>query len=109
VAVWSSIRAQIFPARLWLLILYFVSGVMALVAGFRRNIREDQRAVLFLYGLLVAYGAITFVVPLFTMASIDTRYSAGFVQALDFSMILATGMALRQLGLIIQPASMPNE
>jgi hypothetical protein len=109
VAVWSSIRAHIFPARLWLLILYFVSGVMALVAGFRRNIREDQRAVLFLYGLLVAYGAITFVVPLFTMASIDTRYSAGFVQALDFSMILAAGMALRQLGLIIQPASMPNE
>ena len=108
-AIWSSVRAHLFPAKLWLLILYFASGAAALVAAFRRNISELGRALLLLYTLLVAFAAITYAVPLFVMASIDTRYSAPFVQAFDFSLILAAGMVLWKLGFIIQPASLPNE
>jgi hypothetical protein len=35
VAPWSSIRARIFPASLWLVILYFCTGMLAFAAGLR--------------------------------------------------------------------------
>jgi len=109
VALWSTIRAHLFPARLWLLILYFGSGLAAFAVALRRKTLEFGRALLLLYSLLVAFAAITYAVPLFVMASIDTRYSAPFVQAFDFSLILAVGMVLWKLGFIIQPASLPDE
>jgi len=108
-APWSIIRAHMFPAKLWLLVLYFVSGLVALLTASRRNISEHSRALLLLYTLLVAFAAITYAVPLFVMASIDTRYSAPFVQAFDLSLILAAGIILWKLGFIIQPASLANE
>jgi hypothetical protein len=96
-APWSAIRATVFPAPLWLMILYFASGVLSLGMSLRRSVSEFRRGILVLYGLLVAFAAIIFLVPIVTMASIDTRYSITFVSALDLSLILATGMLLQWL------------
>ena len=69
-APWSSMRAWIFPASLWLVILYFVSGVVAFGLSLRKTANEFMRGILLLYSLLVAFGAIIFLVPIVTMASI---------------------------------------
>jgi hypothetical protein len=94
-APWSRIRARLFPASLWLLILYFVSGVVAFGMSFRSQLKEFMRGTLLLYSLLVAFGAIIFLLPIVTMAWIDTRYSITFVSAFDLAAILATGMLLQ--------------
>ena len=93
-APWSGIRATLFPASLWLLILYFVSGVVAFGMSFRKRQTELIRGTLLLYSLLVAFGAIIFLLPIVTMAWIDTRYSITFVSAFDLTLILAAGMLL---------------
>jgi hypothetical protein len=93
-APWSSIRARIFPASLWLVILYFVSGAVAFGLSHRNAANEFMRGILLLYSLLVGFGAIIFLVPIVTMASIDTRYSITFVSALDLSLIIAAGLLL---------------
>jgi len=94
-APWSRIRARIFPASLWMMILYFVSGVFAFGMSFRSRLNEFMRGVLLLYSLLVAFGAIIFLVPLVTMAWFDTRYSITFVSAFDLTLMLAAGMLLQ--------------
>ena len=94
-APWSNIRAWIFPASLWLVILYFISGVVAFGVSLRRTASEFMRGILLLYSLLVAFGAIIFLVPIVTMASIDTRYSITFVSAFDLSLIIAAGLLLQ--------------
>jgi len=96
-APWSKIRARIFPAPLWLLILYFVSGVFALGIGLRKQMDEFLRGSLLLYGLLVAFGAIVFLLPIATMAWFDTRYSITFVSSLDLSLILLAGILLHRI------------
>ena len=96
-APWSSIRARIFPASLWLVILYFVSGVTAVVLGIRNTANEFMRGLLLLYSLLVGFGAIIFLVPIVTMASIDTRYSITFVSAFDLSLVIAVGLLLQKV------------
>jgi hypothetical protein len=93
-APWSSIRGWIFPASLWLVMLYFASGVVAFVLSLRKGANEFMRGILLLYSLLVGFGAIIFLVPIITMASIDTRYSITFVSALDLSLIIAAGLLL---------------
>jgi len=93
-ASWSIIRRRLFPASLWLVIAYFISGVLALGMSLLKPASELVRGLLLLYGLLVAFGAIVFLVPIFTMASIDTRYSATFVSAFDLSLIIAVGLLL---------------
>jgi hypothetical protein len=96
VALWSSIRARLFPAPLWLVILYFVSAAVAFAMSFRKHVEDElQGGLLLLYSLLVAFSAIIFLVPIFTMASIDTRYSATFASAFDLTLILAAGLLLR--------------
>ena len=94
VAHWSSIRARFFPARLWMLIGYFMTGVIAFFVALRKGVSEFTRGLLFLFTLLVGFGAILFVVPVLTMASIDTRYSATFTSAFDLSLITAAGMLI---------------
>jgi hypothetical protein len=96
VAPWSSIRARIFPASLWLVMLYFVSGVVAFVLSLRKTASEFMQGIMLLYSLLVGFGAIIFLVPIVTMASIDTRYSITFVSAFDFSLIIAVGLLLQK-------------
>jgi hypothetical protein len=96
-APWSRIRAWIFPASLWLVILYFVSGVVAFGLSLRHTANEFMRGILLLFSLLVGFGAIIFLVPIVTMASIDTRYSITFVSAFDLSLIIAAGFLLQAL------------
>jgi hypothetical protein len=97
VAPWSSIRARIFPASLWLVMLYFVSGVVVFGLSLRKTANEFMQGIMLLYSLLVGFGAIIFLVPIVTMASIDTRYSITFVSAFDFSLIIAVGLLLQSL------------
>jgi hypothetical protein len=94
-APWSSVRAGIFPAPLWLLLIYFVSGVAGFGMSLRKQASEFMHGILLLYSLLVAFSAIIFLVPTVTMASIDTRYSITFVSALDLSLIIAAGLLLQ--------------
>jgi len=94
-APWSSLRARIFPSSLWMLILYFISGVLALGMGLRRPSDELMRGMLLLYSLLVAFGAIIFLVPLLTMAWFDTRYSITFVSAFDMNLVIAASLLLQ--------------
>jgi hypothetical protein len=94
-APWSSIRARIFPASLWLVMLYFVSGVVAFGWSFRKSANEFGRGILLLYTLLVGIAAIIFLVPIVTMASIDTRYSITFVSAFDLCLVIAGGLLLQ--------------
>src|SRR4029078_5894892 len=75
VAPWSSIRARIFPASLWLVILYFVSGVVAFVLGFLVTANEFMRGILLLYSLLVGVDAIIFLVAIGPMALLSKRCS----------------------------------
>jgi hypothetical protein len=75
-------------------ILYLVSGVVAFGMSLRKTANEFRRGILLLYSLLVGFGAIIFLVPIVTMASIDTRYSITFVSALDLSLIIAAGLLL---------------
>jgi hypothetical protein len=56
-----------------------------------------MRGILLLFSLLVGFGAIIFLVPIVTMASIDTRYSITFVSAFDLSLIIAAGFLLQAL------------
>ena len=94
-APWSRLRSRIFPSSLWLLLLYFASGAAALAIAFRRDLTEFTRGLLLLYSLLVAFGAVIFVLPIFTMAWFDTRYSITFVSAFDMTLILAAGMLMQ--------------
>jgi hypothetical protein len=55
-----------------------------------------MQGIMLLYSLLVGFGAIIFLVPIVTMASIDTRYSITFVSAFDFSLIIAVGLLLQK-------------
>jgi hypothetical protein len=75
-------------------ILYFISGIVAFVLSLRVAANEFMRGILLLYTMLVGFGAIIFLVPIVTMASIDTRYSITFVSAFDFSLIIAAGLLL---------------
>jgi hypothetical protein len=93
-APWSSIRARVFPASLWLVMLHFFSGVVAFGWSFRKSANEFTRGILLLYTLLVGIAAIIFLVPIVTMASFDTRYSITFVSALDLCLIIAGGLIL---------------
>ena len=95
VAPWSSIRARIFPASLWLVMLYFVSGAVAFGFSLRKSEDEFMRGILLLYTLLVGLAAIIFLVPIVTMASIDTRYSITFVSAFDLCLVIAVGLLLK--------------
>ena len=62
--------------------------------AFRAKLNEFIRGMLLLYSLLVAFGAVVFLLPIFTMAWFDTRYSITFASAFDMSLILAAGMLL---------------
>jgi hypothetical protein len=93
-ALWSSIRVRIFPASLWLVILYFISGAAAFGLSFRKTVNGCMRGILLLYTLLVGIAAIIFLVPIVTMASIDTRYSITFVSAFDLCLVIAGGLLL---------------
>jgi len=76
-------------------ILYLASGAAAFGLGLRRTANEFVRGILLLYSLLVGIAAIIFIVPIVTMASIDTRYSITFVSAFDLSLIIAAGLLLQ--------------
>jgi len=93
-AYWSSVRARLFPSRLWMLIAYFLTGAIAFFLALLKRVSELMRGLLFLYTLLVGFSAILFVVPVFTMASIDTRYAATFAAAFDLALITVAGMAI---------------
>jgi hypothetical protein len=96
-APWSSIRAKIFRSSLWMVILYLASGAAALVLSVRKTANEFMRGILLLYGVLVGFAGIIFLVPIVTMASIDTRYSTTFVSAFDLSLIIAAGLLVQTI------------
>jgi len=93
-APWSRIRAAFFPASLWLVALYFGSGVLAFGLSFRNRLDEFLQGALRLYSLLVSFGALILSVSILTMASVDTRYCITFVMAFDMALILGAGMLL---------------
>ncbi|HLG14850.1 MAG TPA: hypothetical protein VJH03_10165 [Blastocatellia bacterium] len=90
-APWSDARSWLFPASIWLLVVYFSTGAVALGLGILRKLSDIQRGLLLLYSVLVAFGAIGFFVPVLTMASIEDRYSTTFASAFDMSVLLVIG------------------
>ena len=90
-APWSDVRRWLMPRSIWFFLAYFCSGLLALVLGTRRHIEEPRRGLLLLYGVLTAFCAVVFFVPVLAAAAFDMRYSITFVAAFDGTLILAVG------------------
>ncbi|HEU4391887.1 MAG TPA: hypothetical protein VFV34_29140 [Blastocatellia bacterium] len=88
VAIWSSVRASIFPASVWLLIAFFGTGAGAAVLAFWRRLPDPWTGLLALYSMFAAFAATIFFVPVLTMGAIDPRYSVSFTSAFDIDLII---------------------
>ena len=94
-SLWSDIRSFVFPASIWLVLIYCGSGAIALLLAVRGRCPQTRRDFLLLHGLLAGIAALVFIVPVLTLGTLDTRYSSTFTVAFDFSLVLAVGALAR--------------
>jgi hypothetical protein len=92
-AVWSAIRSRVFPASIWLVLIYCGSGAVAFVLAVRRRCPSRLRDYLLLHAVLAGIAALVFVIPVLTLGTLDTRYSSTFTAAFDLSLIVILGAA----------------
>jgi len=85
---WSVVRSWLFPASIWLFIVYLASVGPALWFALRRRLNECDRGMLLLYCVLVGFGAMVFLVPVATMATMNPRFSSTFASSFDMNLIL---------------------